>query len=362
MVNGPISSTEVLTVPSVKPSAKLAKGAIAALALFTFVLALEMLKTGAEGAAVLLKGLDVHGMTNALGFGWLAAYLVMSGSPVAALSLGLFGGGTLSALETFAMINGSRFGASFVVLFTGFLYYLRGIRGRGVVSMGVLSMITTATIYVPAMLLGAYVLGQQWLARVRLAPPRVFGSVLDVVYGPIVETVATHLHGTIVFVIGLVCLLIAFRLFDRALVPMDSDQLQTRWGRWLERPLTMFVLGLVVTSVTLSVSASLSLLVPLAGRGYVRREHVIPYIMGANISTFVDTLVAALLIQVPVAFTIVLTEMLAVASVSVLVLASCYGPYHRTLLKFNAMVTDSPLKFSLFVAFLGAVPLFLLLI
>lgn len=362
MLNDRTSTKAISAVPTAKLSARLNTGSIVALALFTFILALEMLKTGAGGIAVLLKGLDVQGATNALGFGWLAAYLVMSGSPIAALSLALFGGGTLSPLETFAMINGSRLGASFIVLFTGFFYYLRGNRGRGVVSMGVLSMITTATIYFPAMLLGSYVLGQQWLAGVRLAPPRVFGAALDVVYGPIVETAATHLHRSGVFIIGLICLVIAFRLFDRALTPVDSDLLQTRWGRQLEHPLAMFALGLVVTSITLSVSVSLSVLVPLAGRGYVRREHVIPYIMGANISTFVDTLVAALLIQVPVAFTIVLTEMLAVAAVSVLVLATCYGPYHRMLLKLNALVTDSPPKFSLFVAFLGAMPLVLFLI
>ena len=54
--------------------------------------------------------------------------------------------------------------------------------------------------------------------------------------------------------------------------------------------------GALVTLLTLSVSVSLSVLVPLNHRGYVRRENVIPYIMGAGITTFVDTLLAALLL------------------------------------------------------------------
>ena len=36
-------------------------------------------------------------------------------------------------------------------------------------------------------------------------------------------------------------------------------------------------------------------LVPLALKGYVRRDRVIPYVMGANIATWIDTLFAALL-------------------------------------------------------------------
>jgi hypothetical protein len=358
-------SSSVQTVRrTARPRLAVRAGWIAAVvgALYIFILALETLKTGAAGAGVLLSELHVRGMVNTMGFGWLGAYLIMSGSPVAAIALGLFAGGTLSPLESFAMICGSRFGASFIVLFTGFLYYLRGIRGRGVVSMGVLSMVTTASIYIPAGFLGAYALQQRWLASVHVSSPRGFGSIMDYVYDPIVNMTAAYLPRGIVLIIGVGLLLIAFRLFDRTLPHMDSNLLETRWGRWLERPRAMFALGLLVTSVTLSVSASLSLLVPLAGRGYVKRENVIPYIMGANITTFVDTLVAALLLQAPFAFTIVFTLMLAVALVSAIILRFTYAPYQRTLLRFNELVTSSRVGFALFVFFLGTIPLALFLL
>jgi hypothetical protein len=50
------------------------------------------------------------------GDGWLGAYLVLSGSPVAATAISLFGAGTTSVLQTFTMLSGSRLGASFIVL------------------------------------------------------------------------------------------------------------------------------------------------------------------------------------------------------------------------------------------------------
>ena len=54
---------------------------------------------------------------NALGFGWLFAYLVMSGSPVAASALTFLDAEVITKYQAFAMITGSWLGASFIVLF-----------------------------------------------------------------------------------------------------------------------------------------------------------------------------------------------------------------------------------------------------
>src|SRR3990170_3077127 len=82
--------------------------AYSAAGLFLFVLALQLLKTGAAGLRPVLKAVSADGVPNLLGFGWLGAYGVMSGSPVAAISLSLYSGGTISDGESFAMLNGSR--------------------------------------------------------------------------------------------------------------------------------------------------------------------------------------------------------------------------------------------------------------
>jgi Na+/phosphate symporter len=62
----------------------------------------------------------------------------------------------------------------------------------------------------------------------------------------------------------------------------------------------------------MSVSVSLSILVPLSDRGFIRRENLIPYILGANITTFIDTLLASVLLDNPLAFTIVLVQMVSI--------------------------------------------------
>ena len=114
----------------------------------------------------------------------------------------------------------------------------------------------------------------------------------------------------------------------------------------------MFVFGLIVTGMTLSVSLSLTILVPLTLKGYVKRDSIIPYVMGANIATWIDTLFAALLLDKPRAFTIVFVEMITGATVSLIVLVLFYEPYKRLILHGAHLATRDRRGFAVF---LGAV-------
>jgi hypothetical protein len=343
--------------------------AFAIAGILIFILALWLLKKGASGLAPVMARLHVTGMANTLGFGWLMAYLVLSGSPVATISLTLFGGGLLTGVETFAMITGSRLGASFIVLFVGFIYWLRGKQRVSSVSIGILSLLVTASIYLPAMALGYVILSNHWFDGVRLGHAGQAASFLEVVYDPIVAFLAETLHlpNLVIFFLGIVTLLAAFKVFDMALPEIDPESSRfNRINELVYRPVFMLLLGAGITSLTLSVSVSLSLLVPLAVKGYVRRENVIPYIMGANITTFIDTLLAALLIPTPAnqpsAFIIVLTEMVSVTVISAIVLLTTYRLYQRTIQRILEVILHSNRRLAVFVGTILIVPVILLLL
>ena len=140
----------------------------AAVALVLFVLALEVLKSGASGLIPLLDAISAEGTINMLGLGWIGSYLLMSGSPVAAIGLSLFAGHTISDIETLALINGTRLGASFVVLFVGFLYYVGGRRTADGLYIGVVALLTTFTLWLPALPLSTLALRQGWLDGLSL--------------------------------------------------------------------------------------------------------------------------------------------------------------------------------------------------
>ena len=140
----------------------------------------------------------------------------------------------------------------------------------------------------------------------------------------------TNLPGWALFVVGIATILVSFNLIDRVLPEIDSTSTVSKRRSWLTHPWTMFFLGCIVATLTLSVSVALTVLVPLAVKGYVKRDEALPYIMGANITTLADTLVVAMLQKTPVAAQIVLAEAIGVTIVSVIILAFFYKPTKRT--------------------------------
>jgi sodium-dependent phosphate cotransporter len=335
-----------------------------ALALLLFILALQLLRSGARSLVPFVRdGLAVRSLANALGFGWLFAYVALSGSPVAATALTLFDAGALSDLGAFAMIAGSRLGAAFIVLALGFVYTLRGHERQSSLAMGLLSFIITATIYVPALGAGYWLLGLPGFNRLRPAGTLGVVSAIDLVFAPLVRLASSRLPAALVFVLGFAVLWTSLNLIDGALPDLHLQA--SAFGgmaRLLYRPLVTFALGLAVTSLTMSVSVSLAVLVPLSARGYIRRENVIPYIMGANITTFVDTLMAALLLNNPRAFSVVLAEMASVALVSLAILVLAYRPYERALLYVVERIGATRAGLTAFVFVIVAVPAGLMLI
>lgn len=331
--------------------------------LFLFIFALQLIKAGAGAVVPVLDRLDITGPANSLGFGWLAAYLALSGSPVAAIGTTLLAGGVLDEMEAFAVIGGSRLGASFIVLAVGYVLYVGGKRSPDGLAIGVVALLTTFTTQGPAVALGLVSLHFGWLDSVQFTPPAGMLDWINAVYGGPIDWLDGVLASGLMFGLGVGVLLGSFTLFDRALPQFEAGSpgferlLRRLDSRWL-----MFGLGCAVTAMTLSVSISLTLLVPLSLKGYLRREQVIPYVMGANITTFIDTLAGALVLGGATAFTVVLTEMVAVAFVSGLILLLAYGQYSRLILGLSSRATRSHRNLGVFLAAIVAVPLVLMAI
>jgi hypothetical protein len=320
------------------------------------------MKEGARDLAPLVRDrFAVTNPANSLGFGWLFAYTIMSGSPVAAAALAFFDAGVLDLLSTFTMITGSRLGASFIVLFIGFIYVLRGRNRANSLGMGLLSLTVTGTTYVAALVVGIFLLESDILHSVQLQSGTILNSVTDLIFDPIAAFFLTYLPRWSLFLVGLGIIMISFNLFDKCLPEMTIKESQVgRMSRLVYRPWVMFLLGAAITMISMSVSVSLSILVPLSQRGFVRRENVIPYIMGANITTFVDTLLAAVLLNNPPAFTVVLVEMLSITIVSILILAFVYRRFEHGMLAFVNKVAANNRKLALFMFIILFIPIILL--
>jgi Na+/phosphate symporter len=333
-------------------------------ALFLFVLAIQLMKQGAQAIAPRLQasGFFDNGVST-LGVGWLGAYLVLSGSPVAVMALSLRSAHGITELQTFTMISGSRLGASFIVLLVGFLYAVRNRNRQESLGMGVLALSISTALYIPGMLLGYGILKSGLLDGINWTASSDVQGVIDAGWGWFVDGAASILPLPLLFPLGLGVILVSFKLLDQVLPSIDAERQADTRGHWLRRPWSMFLLGCFACLLTLSVSVAITVLVPLAARGYVDRKDAIPYIAGANITTLADTLVAAMLLPDGTSSVhVVLALAIAVTVITVLLLAFAYRPVQRGILALDDWVVESSRRVWLFVGVLFLAPIALITI
>ncbi|HJW91359.1 MAG TPA: hypothetical protein VJ436_12020 [Anaerolineales bacterium] len=328
-----------------------------------FILALVLMKEGARPLAPIIREqFSVNSPASALGFGWLSASLALSGSPVAATALAFLDAGVLTPTETFAMIAGSRLGAAFIVLLVGITYLLRGKKREVSLGAGLLSLLVTQTLYIPVTALGFFILSRGWLQRWQIEADQAMNSPFELLFGPFVAALERFIPVWILFPLGFILVVSSLWLFDRV-IP-DLHLKESNLGlvhHLLYRPVVTFLLGAGITAITMSVSVSLSLLVPLSARGYIRRENLIPYILGANITTFVDTLIAAALLANPAAVTVVLVQMVSVAGVSLLILTTVFRMYERLLERLVTKIGARRTNLLVYIGIIFLTPLMLLI-
>jgi hypothetical protein len=227
--------------------------------------------------------------------------------------------------------------------------------------MGIQALTMTALVYLPGMMIGYWIIRSGVLDGMNLHAGAELEATLSVIWGPAVRAIDALVPDAFLFLVGLLVILASFKLLDLVLPQVSSDSRTVRRAAWLKRPWTMFALGCIVATLTLSVSVALTVLIPLAVKGYVRRDEALPYIMGANITTLADTLVVAMLQQDPVAAQIVLAEAIGVTIVSLAILAFWYQPVKRSVIRLDDYLVVSNRRLLAFVAVLFILPVTFLL-
>jgi hypothetical protein len=334
-------------------------------ALTLFVIALALMKTGAAALAPSLSGsIFTDSTASVLGLGWLGACLVLSGSPVATASLTLLDGEVLNRVQSLAMLVGSRLGAAFVVLAVGFVYAIRAERGRAQkipLTVGIMSLFTTALTYLPGLVIAGLILNSGALDGIDAnGAPSLFG-VTEGVTNWSVEALQRFLPDMALFPIGVVVLLVAFKLFDSVLPDpkSETEALERRANAWYHKTWPMFLVGCGVTLLTLSVAVSLTVLIPLVVKGYLDHEDALPYAAGANITTLTDTLVAAILLGNADAVRVVLAILIAVTVWTLVWLGPLYRWVRPVVVRATWGVLGSRRRLAAFTAVLFVVPMIL---
>lgn len=337
-------------------------------ALWLFVGALQILKEGAAGLAIFEEGgLLVRNALSTLGLGWIGAMLTLSGSPAVATALTLTAEGHISEIQGFTMATGGRMGAAFVVLLVAVLFAARRHEGKRMapISTAVMTLLITFAMYIPGALIGLMLLRSESFEGFSLASPPAFGDLIEVIYGGVVERLDA-LPAPLLFLGGLIILVVSFKLIDALVPELDETRFEGSRLTWLRSKWPMFFLGVIVTVLTMSVSVALTVLVPLVGKGYVKREDLIPYIIGADIGTLVDKLLIAFIVgagslypALPVR--IIFAELIGITLIGLLIMAFVYKPFKKIIWRSQRQMVKDKGRLALFTGGLLVTPLAIIL-
>jgi sodium-dependent phosphate cotransporter len=343
---------------------RLLLGFLATVALFLF--AVQLLGTATEAVAPLVARVfarNVVGDGAALGLSWLAAYVLANGSVVATLSVSLFTAGVVSTQQLFLMVAGSRLGGAAVVVLVGALDYFQKDRlsVQEAVSLGTLTFVLTHSIFLPATVLGYVALPLVDASGFGAGTATAIESRALSTFDPLTEAVTTAIGPGLSVLLAVALVFGSLSLFDRLLARVDEAALQRHLFTHFRHTWVSFFAGLLITGVATSVAFSLGVVVPLYNRGYVDRDELVPYILGANVGTFFDTVLVAVVLESVTGLVVVL-ELVAVATLLTLLALVAYDQYRRVVTALDTRLATDRRVFAAFLFALLAVPLAFLVV
>jgi len=345
-------------------SSQLIVAALVSLLLFLF--AVRLLGASTAAATAPLEQFFrryVAGSGQALGASWLATYVLTNGSVVAALSVSLFKTGILTASQLFLMLAGSRLGGAAIVLLIGALDYFQKRRYSfsEATELGVLTFLLTHSIYLPATVLGYLLLPSLQTGFGEVSTQIELSFFPLAAFDPATEAIVNTVGVAPALVLAVLVLSGSLTLFDRVLKRIDTEWPRKRFFFRFQHKWTSFGIGILITGMTTSVAFSLGVIVPLYNRKYIKRKEIVPYVLGANISTFFDTIVIAVLLESPQGVAIVLS-LVAVGTIITVGTLIWFSPYYRAVDTIQSGLVTDRRYLTWFLISLGVLPILLVLL
>ena len=329
------------------------KNAIGSLgALYFFVSAIVLIKSSASimGTALAQKIiLLIRDTTSAVFAGWISTALIHSSGAFDSIVVTFVSSNVMPLSLAVASIIGAELGTTV----TPFLLSVwERIKGQGefeasfnVTMSHVLYNLSTLAIFYPLELFfGLFTsianTGSQifvkatWLNAVP--------DILDVVtpwIDPLLDLIPTW-TGLIIGAIMLVLALGAVEKYMTATFSMPRSWNLIR--STFMRPKRAFIAGFLFTLLVPSTTVMVSLLVPLASSGVIQADYyVLPYILGANIGTVFDVMIAALATGNPISLGVWLVH-LSINLIGAILFVPILNPFAGIVRKVSHLVSVSP--------------------
>lgn len=141
--------------------------------------------------------------------------------------------------------------------------------------------------------------------------------------------------------------------------PTFSQKIVRKFLDFLNSPRNGFIIGFIITAFTMSLSVSVTILLPLYMAEIIDRRTLFAYIMAANISTLFDTLILGIISNSYSAIAVILAFMFGVI-ITICIFALFYKHYVRLITNIVNFLTASGKNFVISFVIIMVIPVILL--
>ncbi len=288
--------------------------------------------------------------------------ITMSGSPIAWAFIWLWEALKIPVNNLMSIILGTRWWVNSVLLITGLLMLLKWKSLRRALGITVIQFFVTLSV---TLLSATFVFA---LLKLNL-----FDNISYALINTVTNTagihgvvdffsnfVKFHIPGIInILIMGIIFLVWWLFAFDKNF-SFVWDEKVAKKIRKIENRKTAFLSWFILTALTMSLSISVTLLLPLYIRKVITRRHLIPYILWANISTLFDTLFLGIMTKSAMWVNVILVFLLA-TMISVGIYMLIFKHYKKTISLFTDKILDNKYYFIIFLIVIMFTPILFLL-
>jgi len=294
---------------------------------------------------------------------YLMTEITMSWSPIAGAFISLWDILSINQWNLTGIIMGTRWWVNSFLLISGILMLFKGKSLKRALWITIIQFLVTLSTTIIAGFLVFSILKITILTERAtslswwFAVNSFFDLIVKFCSEPIMKTITNPI---ITGILGLFGLILGLFLFDRSFSFL---------AHWKDRKFihkivcvrTSFLAGFIITSLTMSMSISVAILLPLYIRKVINRKMLIAYVLWANISTLFDTLFLWIISESILWIKVILGFMIAV-TIAVSILMISFRPFQHLISHLTDKILKNKYTFIIFTAIVMFLPIIFLFI
>ena len=280
--------------------------------LYLFIFSIELIKKSLTFLEPQIGSFLTNNLSpiKAIAAGWFTTSIVQSSGAVSTLTAALAGQDLITLPTAIFILIGASLGTTITALIISFITTTKNKTDfrhgfEIALSYSIYSAILVVIVLILESVFQLFSKSSSFLANLVspkisvLGVPDLIGSITS----PIINSLQSALPDFSLLILGFLILIFALRYLGKAVIGVLGGERKAEKSikKYFDSPIKIYLIGAILTAIVFSSSITIGLLVPLAIARLINLRQAIPFILGADLGTFTDTFLAAIIIGRPLA-------------------------------------------------------------